>query len=128
MRRDNSCMKDIEPSVIKDAIGGCAQTVSFDWQNLTTQAFELQRKFFAKLLFHPAPERYFFSSRSLSTETASNLVYRMVDEMQKVVAGAANSTSMARVERELEDLRLESFRKDQRIESMVKLIAELRRG
>jgi tetratricopeptide (TPR) repeat protein len=85
MRRDLACTTDISPDILRAAIAGCASMESFDWHRLTMQAFELQRKFFMKLLFHPAPERRFFDPRGISAETASNLVYQIIDQAQDAV-------------------------------------------
>ena len=126
LRRDVSCTKDIESSVVRRAIAGCAELDAFDWRDLTAQSLELQRKFFTKLLFHPAPEKRFFAGQSVSNEMASNLIYRVIDQMQKAVSRSLPQ-SVAQMALELEELKAESFRKDLRVESMVKLIAELRR-
>jgi hypothetical protein len=85
MRRDFSCTTDIDPEILRRAIAGCASKESFDWGHLATQALELQRKFFMKMLFHPAPERRFFDAGGVPIGTASNLVYQIVDQMHDAV-------------------------------------------
>jgi GT2 family glycosyltransferase len=85
MRRDVSCTMDIHPEILRAAISGCASTESFDWHRLTTQALELQRRFFMKLLFHPFPERRFFDTRGVSNQTVSNLVDQIINQAQDAV-------------------------------------------
>ena len=85
MRRDLSCATDISLDILRAAIAGCASMESFDWHRLTMRALELQRKFFMKMLFHPAPERRFFDPRGISVEGASNLVYQIIDQTQNAV-------------------------------------------
>jgi Glycosyltransferase family 9 (heptosyltransferase)/Tetratricopeptide repeat len=85
MRRDVSCTTDIDPEILRRAIAGCASKESFDWGHLATQALELQRKFFMKMLFHPAPERRFFDTGGVPIGTASNLVYQIVDQVHDAV-------------------------------------------
>jgi hypothetical protein len=76
---------DIHPEILRAAISGCASTESFDWHRLTTQALELQRRFFMKLLFHPFPERRFFDTRGVSNQTVSNLVDQIINQAQDAV-------------------------------------------
>jgi hypothetical protein len=91
MRRDVSCTTDIDPKILRGAIAGCASAKVFDWDPLTAQALELQRKFFMKLLFHPSPEKRFFDARGVSIETASTLVYRMIDQMHDAILLSGHS-------------------------------------
>ena len=85
MRRDVSCTKDIDPEILQAAIAGCVSMESFDWDRLRTQALELQRRFFMKMLFHPSPARRFFDAKGVSIQTVSNLVDQIINQAQDAV-------------------------------------------
>jgi hypothetical protein len=126
MRRDVSCTKDVDPAIIRAAIEGCAKLEGFDWRTLSAQALELQRRFFLKMFFHPAPEARFFDWKRVPNEAASHLIYRFIDQVHEVMLHTTGYSMRTPVWRELDEARAEVFRKDVQIESMTKLIAELR--
>ena len=85
MRRDLSCTRDIDQDTLQAAISGCASLQPFDWHRLTTQALELQRRFFMKILFHPVSERRFFDTKGVAIKTMSNLVDHIINGTQDAV-------------------------------------------
>jgi len=77
--------RDIDHDTLRAAISGCALMETFDWHRLTTQALELQRRFFMKILFHPVSERRLFDTKGVSIKTLSNLVDHIINETQDAV-------------------------------------------
>ena len=125
MRRDLSCTKDLHPSVLRNAIGGCAELEPFDWRALNGQFIELQRSFLSTILFHPAPERRFLAGTTLSNERASNLLYHVIDRVEEALHESV-SQSVLRLAQEVEEARAQSFRKDADLELMKKKYDELK--
>lgn len=128
MRRDVACTKDFDDKVIQSSMIGCASGEPYDWRRLTGAALEFQRMFFLKMYNHPAPEQRFFDFKRISNETASTLIYRIIDQVHDAIARDSEHSPHNSISRELGELRAELFQKDVRIESMIKLVADLRAG
>jgi hypothetical protein len=128
MRRDLACTKDIPLSTVKAAIESCANLEAFDWRPLAGQALELQRKFFMQMLFHPAPERRFFREGGLPHEQTSNLVYEIIERMRDSLLSVGQFKSMETMVTQIDEAKMQIAGKDAQIESMIRLIADLRSG
>lgn len=128
MRRDLSCTKDIPSAEIRTAMESCAALEAFDWRVLELRALELQQKFLMKMFFHPDSQRRFLNVTGTSQMATTTLIETVIEQVRGHLLAGGDHHAMASSIQQLDDAKREVHRKDVQIESMIRLIADLRAG
>jgi len=126
MPRDLSCTKDIPRSEILNVMENCASSEAFDWRQLELRALELQQKFLTKMFFHPDPQKRFFNVAGTPQLATTSLIEQVIEQVREHLVSSGTHHSIASTILEIDEAKQEIHRKDVQIESMVKLIADLR--
>jgi len=126
LRRDLSCTKEIPKSQIQSIMESCAAFEAFDWRDLEVQAFDLQQRLLTKMFFHPDPQRRFFNVAGTPQLATTSLIELVIEQVREHLLSGGHHHSIAASVSELDAAKQEVHRKDVQIESMVKLIGELR--
>jgi len=127
MRRDLSCTRDIPASEIRMVMESCAALEAFDWRVLEMRALELQQNFLTTMFFHPDPQRRFLKVPGTPQLATTSLIELVIEQVREhLVAGGDPHHSLASSIEQLGEAKREIHRRDVQIESMIRLIAELR--
>lgn len=126
MRRDLSCTKEIPGSQIRTVMESCAALEAFDWRPLELRALDLQQKFLIKMFFHPDSQRRFLNVGGTPQLATTSLIELVIEQVRENLLAGGDYNSVASSIQQLDDAKREIHRKDVQIQSMIKLIADLR--
>jgi GT2 family glycosyltransferase len=126
MRRDLACTKDIPEAEIRSVMESCAALEAFDWRPMEMRALELQQKFLMKMFYHPDSQRRFLNVSSTPQLATTGLIEAIIEQVRGHLLSGGIHGSIASSLTQLDDAKREISRKDVQIQSMIKLIDELR--
>ena len=107
MRRDQACTTELP--TMRATLARMIAGEGHDWSGAEASLQALQARMIKLARFHPAPPERLFRGNQMPNETASNMIYRMMNQVGELVRGQYQTTTVNALMGQINVLQSEVF-------------------